>query len=90
MEAQLNVVCDHLVKGAVHRSLSAPISDSGPQHTTQLLPLEKAHVFVNGGEKLISDVGEEVRFYLGKEEARAFYTAPNTTEGKGLGFSSEV
>ena len=74
----MNVDCDHLEKGA-------PISDSGPWRNKQLLLLEKAAVFVNGGEKLTSDVEEEVLFYLGKEETGAFYTAPNTTEGKGLG-----
>ena len=76
--------CDHLAKGAVHRSLSVPISDSGPRRNKQLLPLERAAVFVNGGGELTSDVGEEVRFYLGEEEARAFYTAPSTKEGRGL------
>lgn len=87
LEAQLNVDCDHLAKGAVHRRLSASIGNISSPHK-QLLPLEKAAIFVNGGEKLTSDVGEEIRFYLGKEEARAFYTAPNTKEGKGLGWSA--
>ena len=49
---------------------------------------KKAAVFVNGGENLTSDVGGEVRFYLREEEVRAFYTPPNTKEGKGLGWSS--
>ena len=60
LEAQLNVDCDHLAKGAVHRCLAATISVSKSRRNKQLLPLEKAAVFANGGEKLTSDVGEEV------------------------------
>ena len=79
--------CDHLEKGAVHRNLSASISNSGSRRNKQLLPLENAAVFVNGGGKLTLDVGEEVRFYLVEEEARAFYIAPNKKEGKELGWT---
>jgi hypothetical protein len=56
------------------------------QQTTAFV--EKSGGLRQRGEKLILDVGEEVRFYLGKEEARAFYTAPATKEGKGLGWTS--
>ncbi len=82
LEQQLNVDCDRQAKAAVHRSfLGAPTSRG-----EQLLPLEKAAVFV-GGNKLTTDVAAEVRFCLGEGEARAFYTAPNTPEGQGRGWT---
>ena len=55
--------------------------------TNNFFRWRKVAFFVNGGEKLTSDVGEEVRFYLGQEEAPAFSTAPSTKEGRGLGWT---
>lgn len=82
LEQQLNVDCDRQAKAAVHRSFFGAPTSRGEQ----LLPLEKAAVFV-GGNKLTTDVASEVRFCLGEGEARAFYTAPNTPEGQGRGWT---
>jgi hypothetical protein len=41
----------------------------------QFLPLKKAAIVLDS-VKLTTDVGSEVRFCLGKEEAARFYTAP--------------
>ena len=40
-----------------------------------MLPLEKAAVFI-GNKKSITDVGPNVRFLLGTEKPRRFYTSP--------------
>ena len=61
---------------AVHHSFFGAPTPRGKQ----LLPREKAAVFV-GGNKLTTDVAAEVRLCLGEGEARAFYTAPNTIDG---------
>ncbi len=50
---QLNVICDELAKGAVLRYLT-DITQEG--RGTQLLPLEKVAIIVNG-EKLTTNVG---------------------------------
>ena len=71
LEEQLNCVCDYLAKSAVSRSMM----NSLPARGQQLLPMETAAVFVDG-VKLTTDVAKEVRFCLGEQEARAFYTAP--------------
>ena len=87
LEEQMNVTCDSLAKSAVLRSMQGgtPV-DRGQQ----LLPMEKAAVFVNG-KKLTTDVSKEVRFHLGYEEARIFYTSPVILRGSvnigGLGWS---
>ncbi len=72
LEEQLNVICNELANGAVRHylSYSSPVS-----RKLQLLPLEKAAVFV-GTKKMTMDVGPEVRFQLGKEDALKFYTLP--------------
>ncbi len=64
------MIWDKLANGAVRRYLSAstPIT-----WNLQLLPLEKAAVFV-GSEKMMTDVGPEVCFQLGREDAMRFYT----------------
>ncbi len=84
---QLNVICDELAKGAVLRYLS-DITQEG--RGTQLLPLEKASIVVNG-EKLTTNVGQEVRYTLGHEEARRLYTKAMKMNGStntgGLGWS---
>ena len=85
---QLNVICDGLAKEAVERRQmpQTPIR-TGPQ----LLPLEKIAVYVDG-VKLTSDVSKDIRFSLGKVEARKFYTAPKVivkdVNKGGLGWST--
>ena len=66
------MLCDGLAKEAVERRQmpQTPVR-TGPQ----LLPLEKIAVYVDG-VKLTSDVSKDIRFSLGKVEARKFYTAP--------------
>jgi hypothetical protein len=84
---QLNVICDELAKGAVLRYLS-DITQEG--RGTQLLPLEKVAIVING-EKITTDVGQEVRYALGHEEAKKFYTKAikrnGSTNTGGLGWS---
>ncbi len=70
LEEQLNVICKELAKGAVLRYLSNATQEG---RGAQLLPLEKVAIVVNG-EKLTTDVGQEVRYTLGHKEARQFYT----------------
>ena len=81
---QLNCVCNGLAKAAVTRSLMS----ATPRKDKYLLPLEHAAVYV-GDAKSTTDVSAEVRHCLGKAEARAFYTAPKTKRGRGLGWSDE-
>ena len=52
----------------------------------QLLPLEKAAVVVDN-TKLTTDVADAVRFAMGEEEARQFYTAPIKKKGGDLVWS---
>ena len=81
------MVCNRLANGAIPQYLSnsAPIS-----RKLQLLPLEKAVVFL-GTKKIKTDVGPEVRFQNGREEAMRFYTLPVVIVGVinkgGLGWS---
>ena len=77
-------MCDSLAKAAVSRSMETPL----PRDIKQLLPLEKAAVFVNC-VKLTTDVSKEVRFCLGESDAWKFYTAPVKMKGGGLGWSKE-
>ncbi len=86
---QLNKICDGLanraIKGYLERQSPTP-------RVTTLLPLEKAAVF-NETEKLTTDVGPNVRFLLGTEEARRFCTSlvalvGGTNKG-GLGWSEK-
>ncbi len=84
---QLNVICDKLAKGAVLRHLSNTTQE---KRGMQLLPLEKVAIVVNG-EKLTTNVGQEVRYALGHEEANKFYTKAikmnGSTNKGGLGWS---
>ncbi len=87
LEEQLNVICDKLAKEAVLRYLS----DATPEgRGAQLLPLEKVAIVVNG-EKLTTDVGQEVRNALGHKEGWKFYTGiikmKGSTNTGGLGWS---
>jgi hypothetical protein len=72
LEEQLNVICDKLANGAVRHYLSY---SSLVTWKLQLLPLEKAAVFV-GTEKMTTDVGPKVRFQLGREDALRIHTLP--------------
>jgi hypothetical protein len=58
LEEQLNVICDKLAKEAVLRYLSNATPEG---RGVQLLPLEKVTILVNG-EKLTTNVGQEVRY----------------------------
>jgi hypothetical protein len=84
---QLNIICNKLAKGAVLRHLSDTTQEG---RGTQLLPMEKVAIVVNG-EKLTTDVGQEVRYALGHKEAKKFYTKAikmnGLTKTGGLGWS---
>jgi hypothetical protein len=67
LEAHLNCRCDDLAKQAVDRNWQ-----TRRETTSQLLPDEAAAVFV-GGVKQTSEVGDNVRFEVGKQDARRFY-----------------
>ncbi len=71
LEQQLNVLCDKLANGAVARYLSGGVHHLGPK----FLLFKKAAVVLDG-VKLTTDVGVEVRYRLGKEDAERFYTKP--------------
>lgn len=57
---------------------------SKPRESTA--SIGKAAVFVNDS-KCTTNVANNVHFCLGEEEARAFYTAPKSKSGGGLGWS---
>ena len=89
LSEQLNVLCD----GLANRSVKGYLERGSPaQIATKLLPLERAAVFIDG-EKATTDVGSQVRYVLGAEEARRFYTSPVTlvrgVNKGGLGWSAE-
>ncbi len=89
LSEQLNVLCDGLANRAVKGYLER---DSPTYRATSLLPLEKAAVFIDN-VKTTTDVGPNVRYLLGAEEARRFYTSPvvlvrGVNKG-GLGWSRE-
>ncbi len=81
------MICDKLANGAVRHYLSY---SSLVTRKLQLLPLEKAAMFV-GTEKMTMDVGPEVHFQLGREDALRFYMSPVVLVGRvnkgGLGWS---
>jgi hypothetical protein len=86
---QLNVMCDQLAKQAVQASIKQT-STRTPQ--TQLLPREQAALVIDR-RKQTTDTATDLRFYLGKIDARDFFTKPpqilgNTNIG-GLGWSAE-
>jgi hypothetical protein len=90
LEEQLNVICNELANSAVARYLSKQTKPSRPD---QFLPLESAAIALDS-VKLTTDVGVEVQFHLGKEEAARFYTnckvitCGHNTEG--LGWSNHM
>ena len=79
LEQQLNVICDELANGAVERART-------------VLPFESIAVVLDG-IKLTSDVRLEVRYCLGKEDAKRFYSKQRDvvrgTNRGGLGWSSK-
>ncbi len=68
---QLNIICDELANGAVHRAIMEGESHSGPR----FLQFENVAVVLDG-IKLTTNVGSEVCYHLGKEDAEQFYTKP--------------
>ncbi len=69
LEEQLNTTCDMLANGAVNRGLT----HGPPPVEPMLLPFKRAAVVVNG-VKITSQIAPEIRFALGKVEAKRFYT----------------
>ena len=89
LREQLNVICD----GLANRAIKGYLERQSPMpRITTLLSLEKTAVFI-GEEKSTTDVGPNVHFLLGTEEARRFYTLPVTLIGRinkgGLGWLEE-
>ena len=62
--------------------------DETPRSNIYLLPLEKAAVIVKG-EKSTTDIAKEVRFCLGEDEARTFYTDGRKKTGGRLGWAQQ-
>ena len=88
LEEQLNTTCDMLANGAVNRGLT----HGPPPVEPMLLLFERAAVVVNG-VKITSQIAPEIRFALGKVEAKRFYTkAVERKHGSnkgGLGWQEE-
>jgi hypothetical protein len=88
LEQQLNVIWDELANMAVAQYLSEGVHHLGPK----FLPFEKAAVVLYG-IKLTTDIGLEVQYRLGKEDAERNYTKPRDvicgTDRGGLGWSSD-
>ena len=66
---KLNCKCDDLAKAAVTAGIRGRPADTV---ANQMLPLESAAVFFNGG-KLSSECGDEIRYQVDRSEARQFY-----------------
>eukprot|EP00956_Cyclotella_meneghiniana_P025077 scaffold51495_cov38-Cyclotella_meneghiniana.AAC.3 len=67
---RLNYRCDELAKQAVKRGIH--YSHITSPMTRQILPMESVAVF-HGGQKIIGECGSEIRYQIGKVEARDFY-----------------
>jgi hypothetical protein len=89
LEEQLNTTCDELANKAVARALSAATTSAEPS----LLPFEKAAVVVDN-IKITSNITPAVRSFLGKAEAKKFYTKAinhvNRSNKGGLGWPAET
>jgi hypothetical protein len=87
---QLNTTCNQLANSAVTRVLSRAGNE---KVTIWLLPLESVAIIANG-VKITSDVSSNVRYQLGHEEARQFYTKAirivNGINKGGLGWSAST
>ena len=75
---QLNVMCDLLAKQAVQASIEGT-TPRLPHH--QLLLQEQAVLIING-RKQTTDTSSDLRFYLGKWEAKRFFTKPIQIQGE--------
>jgi hypothetical protein len=71
IQAQLNCICDSLAKAAVRRGHFAT-----PRTGRQNLPFEKVAVYV-GGTKQTSDVSSDLRYHMGRIQAREWYNSHN-------------
>ena len=67
---KLNKKCDTLAKEAVHRGIQECPDQTSVQR--QLLPLESAAIF-HDGKKISGECGNEIRYQIGKSEARRIY-----------------
>eukprot|EP00956_Cyclotella_meneghiniana_P007581 scaffold10213_cov100-Cyclotella_meneghiniana.AAC.2 len=67
---RLNYRCDELAKQAVKRGIH--FSHIASPMTRQMLPMETVAVF-HGGQKISGECGSEIRYQIGKVEARDFY-----------------
>ena len=70
LEQQLNCHCDTLAKSAVTRTLEHNYCHTSTGH---LLPRESVGLYVNG-QKITADPAHELRYLLGKIEAKRFLT----------------
>jgi hypothetical protein len=66
---QLNTMCDTLANEEVGRALGEPTFPMGPS----LLPFEHSSVLINN-IKITSNVAPQIRFLLGRVDAKKFYT----------------
>ena len=67
---QLNYRCNILAKAAVDRGILA--GEDTVSATRQRLPLEAVAIFQDG-RKLSSDCGSDIRYHIGRVDAREFY-----------------
>eukprot|EP00956_Cyclotella_meneghiniana_P027633 scaffold62402_cov42-Cyclotella_meneghiniana.AAC.1 len=67
---RLNYRCDELAKQAVKRGIH--LNHSASPMTRQLLPMESVAVS-HGGQKISGECGSEIRYQIGKVQAREFY-----------------
>ena len=68
-EEQLNKMCDALANKVVIQALSKSAAPMG----LSLLPFENAAVLINN-PKITSNVTPQLRFHLGRVDAKKFYT----------------
>ena len=70
LEQQLNCQCDTLAKAAVHRTLEHEYHHTSEGH---LQPRESVGLYIHG-RKITSDPAHELRYLLGRMEAKHFLT----------------
>ena len=69
LDAKLNFECDLRAKHAVQQAIA---DDASFSTTIYSLPLEQASVFFDGS-KQTSDIAKELRYQIGRRNARQFY-----------------
>jgi sentrin-specific protease 1 len=69
LDAKLNFECDLRAKHAVQQAIA---DDASFRTTIYSLPLEQASVFFDGS-KQTSDIAKELRYQIGRRNARQFY-----------------